>query len=334
MNTPPRPRLLAWATRGGLAIFLTAAAAALIWQPWAERGADLDFDISIAKPALASRKPKVIFDHGHNNVHSANGRFSPFANLLRSDGCNVRQTGTRLTADLLATCDLLVIVNARGPRGHHDAPAFMPDEIADIKAWVRGGGALLLVADHHPCAPAAADLAAAFDVKMIGGWYEDEQNAFAGTADSGAIAFRRERDGLGRHVILDGAGADDRIDTVVTFTGQSLAPPANAVVLLKCAGSALDKLPIGSKSETRGGVTTTTFETRDTTAEGHCQALALEFGGGRVVMVGEAAMLSAQLDSQSGLRFGMNVPGCDNRPFVLNSVRWLLRALEQTPPQN
>ncbi len=49
--------------------------------------------------------------------------------------------------------------------------------------------------------------------------------------------------------------------------------------------------------------------------------MALSYGAGRVVVMGEAAELSAQL---AGLEpMGMNVPGIDNRQMALNIVRWL-----------
>ena len=53
-------------------------------------------------------------------------------------------------------------------------------------------------------------------------------------------------------------------------------------------------------------------------AAGRAQAVALPFGKGRVVVFGEAAMLSAQ-----NVNFGMNYPGTDNRQLVLNVVHWL-----------
>jgi len=85
--------------------------------------------------------------------------------------------------------------------------------------------------------------------------------------------------------------------------------------------TAMDRIPSGSKSVTTGSTTTTTFQTDDRPAAGHCQGLALRHGKGRVVVLAEAAMLSAQEDK--GHKFGMNAPGNDNRQFALNVVRWL-----------
>ena len=50
-----------------------------------------------------------------------------------------------------------------------------------------------------------------------------------------------------------------------------------------------------------------------------------EFGQGRIVVAGEAAMFSAQLDGgRSWLPMGMNAPGAEqNWRLALNIIRWL-----------
>jgi hypothetical protein len=301
-----------------------AGIALLLWSPWSQRGEDSSYDTSVAEPHLVERRPKIVFDEGHNNVHALSGRFAPFARLLRSDGCQVSVIRSRFTATALAGADVLVIVNASGPEGTRESAAFTESEIAVVKNWVAAGGALLLAADHHPYGVAAAPLGRAFSVEMVGGWCEDQANALQGTADPGAIVFAKAKGLLGDHPIVNSTP----LSVVATFTGQSLAPPAAATPLLICAPSAVDRIPVASKTVASGGRRITTFETTDASAAGHCQGLAMPFGKGRVVVLGEAAMLSAQIDGKSGLRYGMNVPGVDNRQFVLNAVRWLAGALE------
>jgi hypothetical protein len=51
-------------------------------------------------------------------------------------------------------------------------------------------------------------------------------------------------------------------------------------------------------------------------------------GKGRVIVLGEAAMLSAQLAGPNKMAFGMNRPGIDNRQLALNIVHWLSGALK------
>jgi hypothetical protein len=315
---------------GAFLLLAFGGVAALAWRPWVEPGADATFDTSVAAPALRAQHPRVLFDHGHRNAHSVSGRYAPFARLLGADGCDVRSWSKSIDGAALAGTDILVIVNAEGPEGRRDQSAFTPEEIGAIKLWVENGGALLLVADHHPFGPASADLASSLGVTMVGGWCDDEANRFPGTADAGAVAYRRERGLLGEHPILDGRNQGERVDLVVTFTGQALLAPAagqDVAVLLRCSDTAENQVPTGSKSQTTGGVTTTTFETAASSARGQAQGLAMRLGKGRVVVLGEAAMLSAQIDVKSGLRFGMNVRGVGNRQFVLNTVRWLAGVL-------
>jgi glutamine amidotransferase-like uncharacterized protein len=62
------------------------------------------------------------------------------------------------------------------------------------------------------------------------------------------------------------------------------------------------------------------------------QAVAFQYGKGRVVITGEAAMFSAQVirfkDEQghaNEFKMGMNVAGNDNQVFLLNILHWLTR---------
>lgn len=48
-------------------------------------------------------------------------------------------------------------------------------------------------------------------------------------------------------------------------------------------------------------------------------------GAGRVVVSGEAALFTAQVDPP-GRRFGMNRADTDDRQFLLNILHWLSRA--------
>ena len=61
-------------------------------------------------------------------------------------------------------------------------------------------------------------------------------------------------------------------------------------------------------------------------AKGNSQGLALEWGKGRVVILGEAGMLRAE-PPHDGMVMGMNVPGYDNRKLALNIMHWLSRLI-------
>jgi len=54
-----------------------------------------------------------------------------------------------------------------------------------------------------------------------------------------------------------------------------------------------------------------------------------KYSNQRVIIMGEAAMLSAQvINGLSQLKFGMNRPGTDNRQLALNIMHWLSRLLK------
>ena len=307
----------------GLAL---VAAAGLAVSRLREPGADADFVPFVETAALRVQAPRVVFDHGHRNSHSISGRYRPFARLLGADGCRVRQTSRRIDARLLDQTDVLVIVNASGPEADRTAAAFDPVECDAIQAWVRGGGALLLVADHHPYGESVTTLGARFGVEMSGGWTDDSTHARAGSGDPGQVVFARAAGTLGDHPITNGEGVIGGVDTVETFTGQSLRGPADAMPLLLLSAHALDRIPVSASVEQRGSQRITTFQTEDRSAAGRAQGLALQFGTGRVVVLADGAMLTAQ--KERTLRFGMNSPGNHKRLFTLNVVRWLAGALE------
>jgi len=309
------------------AVLVAAAAGVAFFGPWREPGADRQYGTEVADPKLSALRPQVLFDHGHRNIHSASGRYGPFAALIAADGCRVRQIGARLDSKALAGADILVIVNAKGPSEDPTQSAFTDAECDAVHDYVQQGGALLLVADHHPCGEAASNLAARFGVQMSGGWTDDSTHARVGSGDPGQLLFTKADGQLGAHPILQGV-PDAPIDTVETFTGQSLLGPSDSSPLLILSASSMDRVPVSSTVQHQGSKRITTFETADHSAAGRVQGLALRSGRGRVVMLGEAAMLTAQKGDRGG-RFGMNSPGNDNRNFTLNVVRWLAGALDE-----
>ena len=115
-----------------------------------------DWQPTVAAPQFASSSgPRVLVDAAHGNFHTINGRFAPFAALLRADGYRVGSADQPITAAVLATADVFVIANAvKGGETSEwvlpTPPAFEPEEVAALAAWVHDGGSLLLIADHMP----------------------------------------------------------------------------------------------------------------------------------------------------------------------------------------
>jgi hypothetical protein len=337
-----------------------AAAAALAAIPArAQQGPDTTWTPTIARPAYTANGPRVGIDEAHLNFHTATGNYRPFATLLRRDGYRVSANTAPFTRQSLAAFDVLVIANARGGTGLDAlfSPAFTAEECTAVREWVQAGGSLLLIADHAPFGTAAEALSLRFGVEMSKGWAFDST---AGNSQGNPTFLRYDRENglLGTHPILQGRDEGERVSRVVSFTGQSLSVPAGAEVLLRLSPTAQDRQPptreeaqaqaarrqrmvdsVVAAMRARGGADSTTTAVlatpmrddspqRFASAAGRAQGLALTVGSGRVVILGEAAMLSAQVVNIPGrepMRMGMNVPGSDDQQFALNVLHWLSR---------
>lgn len=307
-----------------IAVLLANSAAAL-----GQQIADPDYKPTVADPAYRGDGPLVRIDQAHHNFHTASGRYKPFADLLRADGCLVDEGTGAITGPALAGVRVLVIANALGAPAmmdpHAGSPAFTDAECDAIADWVRAGGSLLLIADHAPFGAAASTLGARFGVRMSDGYATDAQHAAPGAPSPTFLLFDRENGLLADHPITRGRNEAERVSSVVTFTGQALAGPEAGVALLKLAPSAT--------IVHRGAEPAAAPEPPAWTA----QAIALSFGAGRVVVMGEAAMFSAQVVhrpgadplTQPGTKVGMNAPGNDDQRFALNVIHWLTGLLPE-----
>jgi hypothetical protein len=307
---------------------------------------DAQYDVSVAQPTYTERHPVILFDTAHRNFHTPDTRYKPFADLMRNDGYRIVANTRPFTAASLAGHDILVIANAMGAEDAEgaDAAAFTEEECRAVADWVRGGGALLLIADHAPFGAAAERLAQAVGVEMSKGVTADPAHGDPETGNRTFILYTREAHMLGAHPILAGRSPGERIGRVMTFSGQSLRGPEGSTALLALGDRAIDR-PQPSRSEIRaaaaaaraqaaregrappGAVALRQPANAGTSAAGRAQGVAFRLGRGRVVVLGEAAMLSAQLGGQ-GMRVGMNRPGLDNRQLALNLMHWLSGALD------
>ena len=274
--------------------------------------ADPNFDARVAHPAYTKNGPKVLFDEAHNNFHTAGGRYKPFADLITSDGYQVSPNKEKLSAQVLKGFDILVISNALGAplmaQPEAANPAFTDAECDAVRDWVKGGGALLLIADHAPMGSANQILGDRFGVNMSKMFTIDNENYEKDSNNRGFIVYTRESGRLADHAITRGRNDSERVNKIIAFTGQSLKGPPESFAFLKLADSAVDVLQGGSAPQS---------------AAGRAQGLVMNFGKGRVVVMGEAAMLSAQLAGPNKTPFGMNRPGLDNRQLAINIMHWL-----------
>lgn len=296
----------------------------------AQQIVDQGFTPHVAHPAWTSDGPEVVIDEAHRNFHTAVGRYGPFAALLRADGFRVARGTTAFSDDGLKEVKLLVIANAGSADGRDTTePAFTEAETAAVEHWVSAGGSLLLIADHAPFGTAARGLAERFGVGMGAGFAFHPE----GRAVNPQLEFSRMGRTLGDHPILNGRSSAERVETVRSFTGQSLIAPADATPLL---------ILRREDRETPDRATLQTLRRRLNDGEGsdtvlnalsvpvgdRVQGLALTHGAGRVVVLGEAAMLSAQVvrsPDGSERPMGMNAPGSQDQQFALNILHWLAR---------
>jgi hypothetical protein len=282
--------------------------------------ADENFNAKVEHPAYAKGGPKVLFDEAHNNFHTAGGRYKPFADLITNDGYQITSNKQTFSPASLKGYDLLVISNALGaPRMNDSAassPAFTDEECDAVRDWVKSGGSLLLIADHAPMGSANQILAKRFSVDMSKMFTADEQNFDKESGSESFIVYTRESGRLADHPVTRGRNDSERVNKVIAFTGQSLKGPAESFAFMKLADSAVDMMP-GQQSST-------------VSAAGRAQGLAMLFGKGRVIVMGEAGMLSAQVIGPQRTPFGMNRPGIDNRQLALNIMHWLSGLLKQS----
>jgi hypothetical protein len=284
----------------------------LITATSAQQVADPNFDPKVAHPAYTKNGPRVLFDEAHNNFHTAGGRYKPFADLITSDGYQVTSNKEKFSAQVLKGSDILAISNALGApqmaQPEAANPAFTDAECDAVRDWVKSGGALLLIADHAPMGAANQILGNRFGVNMSKMFTIDRENYEKESNNPGFIIYTRESGRLADHPITRGRNDSERVNKIIAFTGQSLKGPPGSFAFMKLADSAVDVLQ---------GANT------PNSAAGRAQGLLMNFGKGRVVVLGEAAMLSAQLAGPNKMPFGMNRPGIDNRQFALNLMHWL-----------
>jgi len=289
-----------------------------VFPATSQQVADSAFAPHVSRPAWPpGTGPVVLLDEAHVNFHTLDGRYYTFGRLLAGDGLVVRPLRTAFTQEALAGARLLVIANALNPRNREDwslptPSAFTPDEIAAVRAWVRDGGSLLLIADHMPFPGAAGNLAAAFGIRMLNGFAAPQGDT------RGPIVFRRSDGSLREHPITSGRSPAERIDSIASFTGQAFHADSAAPIMVLPQGVTV-LLP------------TVAWQFSDSTptvsGAGALQGAVTSYGSGRVAVFGEAAMFSAQLGGPNRNPMGMNAPQARQNPqFLLNVVHWLVGA--------
>lgn len=258
----------------------------------------------------------IYIDQAHNNFHTKNNRFLPFARLLRQDGYIIKGFQEKFTNKNLEKTKFLVISNAlaensRPPFTNPTKSAFSKLEIRELKKWVKKGGSLFLIADHMPFAGAASELGKAFGFKFYDSFLLD-------STQRGLIDFSRENKMLNSNFITNGRSPSESIDRIRTFTGQAFKMPKRATSILTLKKEFTVHIP--------DTMWVFNDKIRKFSAEKLSQGAVLKYGNGRVAIFGEAAMFTAQLAGRDRFKVGMNAEEApENYKLLLNITHWLDR---------
>jgi hypothetical protein len=273
-------------------------------------------DYSYVPPAFSPRYPDgsgsiVVMDEAHNNMHTADGHYAPFAKVLSADGYKIKKGKKHFSEKSLKDVKILVIANAINAANlsHWALPtpsAFGQNEIDIVQDWVKNGGSLFLIADHMPFPGAGADLAKAFGFTFYNGFAINPATYKLGLPD---IFSRKE--GTFQSKGLSGL---DNVDSIATFMGQGFTIPPEATSILNLDEHFIILLP---------SVAWKFDKTTDrVSGQGKSQLACLKYGKGRVLMSGEAGMFTAQKIGEH--KFGMNViEGAQNYLLLLSLIHWL-----------
>lgn len=271
--------------------------------------ADTTFESGLPPFFPEGSGPCICIDAAHNNLHTIESNFRPFAQLLRENGYRVKGINKLFkSAKDLGDCQVLVISNAlhASNLGNWQLPtpsAFTEDEIHTLEQWVKDGGRLWLIADHMPFAGAAHDLATRFGFEYSNGFAQ----VVKGT--NGNDRFSKSLGTLKEHNVTA------EIPYLVSFMGSAFRYPEQSQPLMTFTGEDISREPeIAWEFDAN---------TRQVDLQGYAQAALMEYGQGRIAVFGEAAMLTAQIANEQ-FKVGFNSPHAPhNARFLLNVLQWL-----------
>lgn len=296
---------------------------------------DPDFIPQVTDPAYPEPKeesPLVVIDEAHYNFHTIGGRYKPFAELLSKDGYKVegsKEKYSKFTKETLQNIDVLVIANALNEvnfdSGECELNAKLPtpsafgdDEIQAVKEWVKDGGSLMLIADHMPFAGAAEKLAYVFGFTLVNGYTFPADYHYM-------IEFKAADGSLKDHPIVRGrSDKSELVTSVMSFVGEAfwIHPNSNAQPLMILGEGTRTILPTDVKTLPAKPTSPTDLAIPNISSVGMLQGATLTFGKGRIAMMGEGGMFSAQ--KAGPIQMGMNNPEAkQNKQFTLNVLHWL-----------
>ncbi|GHE29053.1 DUF4350 domain-containing protein [Sphingobacterium griseoflavum] len=296
--------------------FLVIGLAAIIGHAYsiAQQVSDENFHYTLVSPMYKEAGgPLILFDEAHNNAATLKGTYSAFRRLLLEDGYHIASTTENLSPDLLAKGKIFVTVNAMYDMEDWNLPArsaFSEQEIDALSSWVAAGGRLFLITDHMPCGASVNDLAGRFGINIV--------NGFALRKDGLPELFSKQRKTLTSNEITDPPGKE--IDSMMCWGGTGFIVPPNAQAISVLGEDYRIYLPTDVSQIKRPLPNTLPY----ISGRGLVNGAYLKFGKGRIVIFGDGAPFSAQLQGIKSEKRGMNHPAAaQNAQFLLNIIHWL-----------
>ena len=278
---------------------------------------DPAFDATVRNPAYPeSTGPRILLDGAHHNFFVQWDFIEPFADLARADGYRPEIGEDAFTEEYLAGFDIVVIITAlpfdfTTKTEVTTESTFTDDEISVLHEWVDAGGSLLVFSEHAPLDQAINPLLQRFGMSTSIGYVVDSENADKSFGKPGWIVFSRANGLLNvEHPVIQGRNENEAIDSVVTFGGSSLSGEGytNLFRLSPTARNEVHPTGVGP------------------VGMGTSQALAGEFGEGRIVAFGDSNGFTAMVFNEedgSTISAGMNTEHYDWKQLVLNVLHWL-----------
>ena len=259
--------------------------------------------------------PKIFFDEGHLTNNSINGYYKPFADMLRKDGYEVSGLGrNQFTEENLKQAKILIISNAFAQQINgwviDSAQAFSTQEVSAIKNYVKNGGSLLLISDHVPYPSRIKNLSKAFNFEIM------NAHAIDTSSQDHASLFSKELETLGDNIITKGRNTFEEVKNVYLFQGCALKKPKQAKQLFKLS----DKFNVV--------YTDNAWDLQEAyhshTGEGYSLGFYMNYGKGKLMVVGDADLFTATKNKKTKQKFGFSYPYAkDNPQYVLNMIHWL-----------
>lgn len=280
----------------------------------AQQVSDEKFNYPVSAPTYTKENgPLILFDEAHNNASTLKGAYAAFSTLLRDDGYKVISNSEKVSWELLKRAKIYVTVNAMYDLEDWNLPArsaFSQEEINELSTWVATGGSLFLVTDHMPCGASIHDLAGRFGINII--------NGFALRKDGLPEVFSKERKTLLSNQIT--SAPEKEIDSIMCWGGTGFIVPSHAHIISVLGDDYNIYLPSQVSQIKRPLPDTLPY----ISGRGLVNGAYLKYGKGRVVIFGDGAPFSAQLQGIKSEKRGMNHPGAtQNAQFLLNIIHWL-----------